>query len=189
MRFLAGDFWCDCCDPSESHLSSLFFPFNLRLPSFFITLQKKDGKTHDIYFFGASNKWRFLFWTFTLGWFMVHGQLGSRSCFLSSLLFWWWSSWSCLPREFVCDRNTWTSVEHRCFTIIWGKWRWDHDMTMDMMAFLTVPKKNLSIVRNLKIHHFSAGNQEVHLTNPLVWCLKWLFWHGPPDMTSFQRLQ
>ena len=36
---------------------------------------------------------------------MVHGHR-VRSCFLSSLLFWWWSFWSCLPRDFFCDQKT-----------------------------------------------------------------------------------
>ena len=109
----------------------IFFSFNLRLLCFYHST-KITMKNTWCHF--CVQQVAFSVLNIYLGWFMV---IGVRSCFLSSLLFWWWSSWSCLPRDFLWWPQHLEGVEHRCFTIIWGKLvRSWHDDGLSDCAFL-----------------------------------------------------
>lgn len=136
MRFLAGDFWCDGCDPSESHLSSCFFLLTCACWLNSSLHKKTMEKRHDVISVERPTSGCLCF-EHSPG--MVHGHW-VRSCFLSSLLFWWWSFWSCLPQDFLCDRNTWRVWNIDVLPQFEGN-GWDHGM---MMAFLTVPFWNLA---------------------------------------------
>lgn len=111
----------------------MFFSFNLRLLVEFITPQKNDGKTTWCHFCGASNKWLPLFWTFTwdgsrsLGEVLLPFIFAVLVMIILELLATGFSLW---PQHLE-------GVEHRCFTIIWGKWvRSWHDDGLSDCAFL-----------------------------------------------------